>query len=245
MASIVGAAALVGLVLGLVIGVAVGAVILVADLLTLGAAAGGAVVVATAVRNAQAVALKGITVVPADPTDHARLHNLTEGLCSTLGLSKPALLVVDVPAANAAALATTATDASLVVTAGLLDVLDRVELEGVLAYHLRRIRDQEALVGTRAVPFASGLATRLPVLAPRVAPALGTVDDVFLDDRAAVDVTRYPPGLVGALGKIRDRGADVPGANPLGAHLWLVPPAAGSLLELPSIDDRIAALREL
>ena len=66
-----------------------------------------------------------------------------------------------------------------------------------------------------------------------------------LDDRAAVDVTRYPPGLVGALGKIRDRGADVPGANPLGAHLWLVPPAVGSLLELPSIDDRIAALREL
>ncbi len=245
MASIVGAAALVGLVLGLAVGVAVGAVVLVALLLTLTAAVGGAVVVATAVRNAQAVALKGITVVPADAADHARLHNLTEGLCSTLGVSKPALVVVDVPAANAAALASTAADASVVVTTGLLEVLDRVELEGVLASQLRRIRDQEALVATRAVPFASGPAARLPGLATRLAPVLGTVDDIFLDDRAAVDVTRYPPGLVGALGKIRDRGADVPGANPQGAHLWLVPPAAGPLAELPSIDDRIAALREL
>ncbi len=245
MASLVGVAAAVGLVLGLIIGFVVGAVALVAILVTFGAAVGGAVVVATAVRNAQAVALRGIATAPADLVDQARLHNLTDGLCSTLGLTKPDLLVVDVPGANAAAVATTTTDASLVVTSGLLEVLDRVELEGVLAHQLRRIRDHEALLATRAVPLAAGPARRMPALAPRLAPLLLTVDDIFLDDRAAVDVTRYPPGLVDALSKVRDRGAEVPGANLLGAHLWLVPLAGGSVHDAPSLDDRIAALREL
>lgn len=245
MATLVGLSAVVGLVIGILVGVLLGAVVLVAILFTLGAAVGGAVVVATAARNAQATALRGIALVEADPVGQARLHNLTDGLCSTLGLTKPQLLVVDVPGANAAAVATTGADASLVVTSGLLEVLDRVELEGVLAHQLRRIRDQEALVATRAVPFAAGPAWRVPALVPRLAPLLVTVDGVFLDDRAAVDVTRYPPGLVAALGKVRDRGAEVPGANPLGAHLWLVPPAAGTADGLPSLDDRIAALREL
>ena len=239
MGVVVGAAALCGLVAGVLLAAVAGTVLLVLVGVVLGAAA-GAGFVALRVRQAPTMALAGVTAVAADPVRHARLHNLTDGLCSTVGLTKPELLVVEVPSANAAALARSAADASLVVTAGLLEALDRVELEGVLAHQLRRIRDHEAFVATRAVAFVA-----LPGLAPRVRPLLVGVDDVFLDDRAAVDVTRYPPGLVGALGKLRDVGTDVPGANPHAAHLWLAPLSGGAVGGLPTLDDRIAALREL
>lgn len=232
------------------IGVVVGVVVSLWWAGVLLGAIAGAGLAAVIDRRGEPAALAGVATRPADPDEDARLHNLTEGLCNTVGVAKPQLLIVDTPTANIAAIGRDPRSSTLVVTSGLLATLERIDLEGVVAHQLRRIKEHDAAVATRAVGFAPLAA--LPVVGAKVTGALGTADDLFLADRAAVDVTRYPPGLVGALVKIRDAGADVPGVSAAAAHLWLVPlpdRASGSpdgrSVPLPSLDDRIAALREL
>jgi heat shock protein HtpX len=240
---------LVAAVVGLLVGLAVGLLVGLPLLAVLGLLAGGgagALLVRRAAAGAEQAALGGLVAREADPVADARLHNLTEGLCATIGLDKPALLVVDSPAANAAALGRDQRATRLLVTRGLVDALERVELEGVLARELRRVKNGQVAVATLAVA-AVPLAQRVAPLRHRLAPVLSSVDEVFLDDRGTVDVTRYPPGLAAALARIEAVGSAVAGAPAAGAHLWLVAPApppsgAGGT---PPLSERIAALREL
>ena len=103
--------------------------------------------------------LKLTAAAPADERVHARLDNLTDGLCGAVGVSKPTLYVIDDPSANAYACGRDERHASVVVTSGLLDRLNRVQLEGVLARELNRIKTGEIgrktlLVGLIGVPAA-------------------------------------------------------------------------------------------
>ena len=73
---------------------------------------------------------------PADPEQYQRLHNLVEGLCIAGGLPKPGVYVIDDPAPNAFATGRNPKHAAIAVTTGLLEKMNRVELEGVLAHEL-------------------------------------------------------------------------------------------------------------
>ena len=66
-----------------------------------------------------------------------RYHNLVEGLCIASGLPKPRLYIVDDPAPNAFATGRNPKHAAIAVTTGLLEKMNRVELEGVLAHELQ------------------------------------------------------------------------------------------------------------
>jgi heat shock protein HtpX len=72
--------------------------------------------------------------------DDPRLYNVTEGLCATFGLGMPALHVVDDPVPNACALGRDAASSDLVVTSGLLQMMDTIELEGVIAHELAHVK---------------------------------------------------------------------------------------------------------
>jgi heat shock protein HtpX len=87
----------------------------------------------------------------ADATQYQRLHNLVEGLCIAGGLPKPQVYVIDDPAPNAFATGRSPQHASIAVTTGLLTMMNRVELEGVLAHELSHIRNYDVLVSTIAV----------------------------------------------------------------------------------------------
>ncbi len=63
-------------------------------------------------------------------------------------------------------------------------------------------------------------------------------------DRAAVNFTRYPPGLIGALEKMVARSTDVRGTSRPTAPLWFADPGGGRAPVTP-LKDRIEALREL
>jgi heat shock protein HtpX len=101
--------------------------------------------------NSDKVALAMSRAVPADPVRYARYHNLVEGLCIASGLPKPRLYVVDDPAPNAFATGRNPKHAAVAVTTGLLEKMNRVELEGVLAHELSHIRNYDVLVMTLAV----------------------------------------------------------------------------------------------
>ncbi len=101
--------------------------------------------------NSDKIAIAASRAQPADETEYRRYHNLVEGLCIAAGLPKPRLYVVDDPAPNAFATGRNPKHAALAVTTGLLDVMNRVELEGVIAHELSHVKNYDILVSTVAV----------------------------------------------------------------------------------------------
>src|SRR6266513_2826916 len=77
---------------------------------------------------------------PADHVDYAMLHNVVGGLALAAGVPKPLLLVAPDDAPNALSCGRHPREAAIVVTAGLVQKLTRVELEGVLAHALAHLR---------------------------------------------------------------------------------------------------------
>ena len=108
--------------------------------------------------RADAIALRVSRARPADEHEFARLHNLVEGLCIASGLPKPRVYVVDDPAPNAFATGRNPQHAAIAVTTGLLDQMNRVELEGVVAHELSHIRNYDILVSTLAVTMVGAVA---------------------------------------------------------------------------------------
>jgi heat shock protein HtpX len=231
---------------------------------------------------------------PADPQQYARLHNLVEGLCIAGGLPKPGVYVIDDPAPNAFATGRNPKHAAIAVTTGLLEKMNRVELEGVVAHELSHIRNYDILVSTLAVTMVGAVALMtdlairmmwwnggrvarsgdrdnganplafvgfaLLILAPIIAKAMqATISRrrETLADVSACQLTRYPPGLISALEKLKADTTAVHAASTATAHLWIEQPMsgvadAGKLRGIhrlfdthPPLDERIALLREL
>jgi heat shock protein HtpX len=203
--------------------------------LVLGVLAGVAVTELLA-RRATATALTKAGAVPADPVAYARFHNLVEGLGVASGVAKPDLHVIDDPALNALTVGRDARHAAIAVTTGLLDALTVIELEGVLAHELSHVKALDIVPGTLAVTLVG---TLFPGLVPRVvAPRRESVADV-----TGVAITRYPPGLISALEKLRDDPGQVRSTDRAIAHLWIESPAEQT--DHPPLEERIQALREL
>lgn len=118
----------------------------------------GAAIAFASYWKADTIALAVSRAKPADPTEYARLHNLVEGLCIASGLPKPGVYVVDDRAPNAFATGRNPQHAAIAVTTGLLDKLNRVELEGVVAHELSHIKNYDILVSTLAVTMVGAVA---------------------------------------------------------------------------------------
>jgi heat shock protein HtpX len=79
------------------------------------------------------------------------LHDVIEGLSIRTGLPKPRVYIVDDPAPNAFAFGRSPSNAGVATTTGLLNLMSRRELEGVLAHEMSHIRDRDVQVTTLAV----------------------------------------------------------------------------------------------
>jgi heat shock protein HtpX len=250
--------------------------------------------------RSDAVALRMSRARPAAVESYPRYHNIVEGLCIASGLPKPRLYVIEDPAPNAFATGRSPRNAALAVTTGLLDKMNRIELEGVLAHELSHVKNYDILVSTLAVTMV-GVVALLSDIGVRMLwwgmgrsshrdfddqqggnggplallSVLGFVLLAFspviavvmqrtvsrrretLADMSGVEMTRYPPGLIAALEKLRDDSTVVHATSHATAHLWIEQPAAqtepeGRMSRLnrmfdthPPIDERIALLREL
>lgn len=80
-----------------------------------------------------------------------QLNVSLEALCISAGLPMPKLYVMDTPALNAFATGRNPEHAVVCVTTGLLNKLDKYELEGVLAHELSHIKNYDILVSTIAI----------------------------------------------------------------------------------------------
>lgn len=104
------------------------------------------------------VALSATGAKEADPNQHRELHRIVENLSITAGLPKPRVYIMEEPAPNAFAAGRDPKHAVVAVTTGLLERLDRSELEGVLAHELSHIGNRDILVMTVAVVLAGVIA---------------------------------------------------------------------------------------
>jgi heat shock protein HtpX len=245
--------------------------------------------------NSDKIAIAVSRAKPADENEYRRYHNLVEGLCIAAGLPKPKLYVVDDPAPNAFATGRNPKHSAVAVTTGLLDVMNRVELEGVLAHELSHIKNYDILVTTVAVTavgtialisdiglrfaFWGGMSNRrdnngdsgpigaiiaiasLAIL--MLAPFAGYLMQMamsrnreYLADASGVQLTRYPPGLIAALEKLRDDHAVVHHATKATAQMWIEQPLEtdkkkpgtkfNNLFDThPPLEDRIKRLQEM
>jgi heat shock protein HtpX len=88
---------------------------------------------------------------PVKKEDYPYLYNVVEGLAIAAGLPKPRCYVIDDTAPNAFASGRNPENSVIVVTTGLLQKLDRAELEGVIAHEMSHIKNYDVLVQTLAV----------------------------------------------------------------------------------------------
>lgn len=88
---------------------------------------------------------------PADLKENPELYRVLENLTIAAGLPMPRFYIINDPSPNAFATGRNAKHAVVCVTAGLLERLDRSELEGVLAHELSHIGNRDMLVSTVAV----------------------------------------------------------------------------------------------
>lgn len=82
------------------------------------------------------------------------LWNIVENLSITAGLPMPRVFIINDPAPNAFATGRNKEHAAVAVTTGLMQILDRSELEGVIAHELSHVGNRDILVGTVAVVLA-------------------------------------------------------------------------------------------
>ncbi len=80
--------------------------------------------------------------------EQPRLHNIVEGLAIAAGIPKPRVYIVPERALNAFATGRDPEHSSIAVTQGLLEAVNRVELEGVIGHELAHVQDRDILVGT-------------------------------------------------------------------------------------------------
>jgi heat shock protein HtpX len=108
--------------------------------------------------RSDSLALRATNAHPASIEQFGQLHNLVESLALASGIPKPRVYVVNDPAPNAFATGKDPEHAAVAVTTGLLQKLNRDELEGVLAHELAHIRNYDIRVMTVAVATAGAIA---------------------------------------------------------------------------------------
>ncbi|MBI4339442.1 MAG: M48 family metallopeptidase [Chloroflexi bacterium] len=94
-------------------------------------------------RSGDSLVLSVSEARPADRQQHPRLYRTVENLCIGAGLPMPRVYVIDDGALNAFATGRDPQHASITVTAGLLQKLEDLELEGVIAHELSHVRNYD------------------------------------------------------------------------------------------------------
>lgn len=97
------------------------------------------------------IVLRMTNATPVSKESARELYNVVENLAITAGLPTPKIYIINESAPNAFATGRNPEHAVVAVTTGLLNRLDRSELEGVIAHELSHIGNRDMLISTAAV----------------------------------------------------------------------------------------------
>ena len=182
--------------------------------------------------------------------------NLVQQLAARAGLPMPKTYVIDSPHPNAFATGRNPENAAVAATTGLLAMLTREELAGVMAHELAHVRNRDTLIMTMTATIAGaisflanfGLFFRggdgnrgnmlAMIAAVIIAPFAAMIVQLAISrareygaDRGGAEICGNPRALASALAKLHQGAARIPNPvalrNPAAASLYIVPSATG------------------
>jgi heat shock protein HtpX len=103
------------------------------------------------------IALKSAGAQPVTREQEPRLYAVMERLAAKANLPMPKLYLIPQPAPNAFATGRNPSHASVAVTAGLMELMDDEELEGVIAHELSHVRNYDILTSSIAATLAGAI----------------------------------------------------------------------------------------
>src|SRR5919206_2235369 len=103
------------------------------------------------------IALRMAGAQEVSPEQAPDLHRLIEELATYARLPKPRVAIIDSPSPNAFATGRDANHAVVAVTTGILGILNRDELAGVLAHELGHVRNHDILISSIAATIAGAI----------------------------------------------------------------------------------------
>ena len=90
----------------------------------------------------------------ADTKEYAHLYTIVKEIAHTAGLPMPKVYIVETPQSNAFATGRNPEHAVVAVTTGILQLLTKEELRGVLAHEMGHIKNRDILISTIAATIA-------------------------------------------------------------------------------------------
>lgn len=94
---------------------------------------------------------------PVTPEEAPELYAIVRDVASKAGLPMPKVYVVPSGSPNAFATGRDPSHAAVAVTGGIMDILNRYQLEGVLAHEMAHIRNRDTLIATVAATIAGAI----------------------------------------------------------------------------------------
>jgi heat shock protein HtpX len=201
------------------------------------------------------IAIMASRAKPVTEAQYPELHRIVRGLAGRADMPMPRLYVSASDQPNAFATGRSPKHAAVAVTRGILPILDRRELEGVLAHELSHVVNRDILISSVAatmgaiITFLARLAWFIPIgggdrdrnpLAELALLVLGPIAALLIQmavsrsrefgaDASGAKLTADPLALASALRKIEahSRGKLPATSNPSTAHLFISNPFKG------------------
>ena len=104
------------------------------------------------------VALAMAGARPIQREENLELYRIVENLCITAGLKVPKIYIINDPSPNAFATGRNQEHAAMAVTSGLLEMMNKNELEGVIAHELSHVGNKDILISTVVVVLVGFIA---------------------------------------------------------------------------------------
>jgi len=208
------------------------------------------------------IALSMYSAQPVSETEnwdvYRRLSPMVQNLCHKMGLPMPRLWLIPEQSPNAFATGRNPKHASVAVTAGILQLMEDRELEGVLAHELGHVKNRDILTSSVAATIAAAItmlarmafwfggrddednrgggfgALFMLILAPIAAMLIQMAISrtrEYAADASSAEYTGNPDQLVSALQKLEGWSKRIPmDASPATAHMFIIKPFTGGAM---------------
>lgn len=209
------------------------------------------------------IALSMYSAQPVSPSAnsqiYARIGPMTQDLTRRMGLPMPKLWVIPDHSPNAFATGRNPQNASVAVTAGILELMNDRELEGVIAHELGHVKHRDILISSIAATIGAAISSLAyvamffggrrhddegdsnplagllmvfvaPIAAAFIQMAISRTRE-YSADAAAAKYTGSPDGLISGLRKLETYSKRIPmDASPATAHMFIIKPFLGGTL---------------
>lgn len=222
--------------------------------------------------NADSIVLRMHNAREVDERSAPEFYGLVAQLAQRANLPMPRVYLIDTDAPNAFATGRNPQNAAVAATTGLLSMLSREEVAGVMAHELGHVRNRDTLIMTMVATIAGAISMIanfglffgghgenrpnpiVAIAAVFMAPFAAMIVQMAISrtrefgaDKAGAEISGNPRALASALGKIAGPAARVRNPaverNPATAQLYIVPSSVSDLFSThPATEKRIAAL---